>query len=242
MTENFILEWNIPLLSKAGSQACDSWIGHVRWNVAGTVSQMRQRLCHRGPTVPKCITPSMEHCSGNAQCPTMDTNCWLSWKFSSSLIYNMTSEVLEWALCLHMTTGQQERIWASTIVVMLTYMHAHHALIENILLMNIKKQLHKCGSVSKVFFCMSQVCTAVLPFLKAKRLLKSPKLHLSVETDTLLWRGGLTLSRFSPFVTKALWKQTVCWHASLMTGTLECPCWYCSTIGVVHFPSESTRN
>lgn len=160
----FILEWTIYLLWKTNSQAFDSWICHVCWNVAGTVSQMRQRLCHRGPAVPKSITPTMERCSGNAQCPTMDTNCWLTWKLSSTLIYNLTSEVLQWPLCVHMTTGQREKIWASTIVVVLVCMHAHQAIIENILLMNIKKQLHKCGSVTKDFFCMSQVYSSTSNF------------------------------------------------------------------------------
>lgn len=77
-TTCFILEWTITLILKTDSQPRDSWICHVRWNVTGTVSQMRQRLHHRGPAVPKSITLTMEQCSGNAQCLTMDTNCWLT--------------------------------------------------------------------------------------------------------------------------------------------------------------------
>lgn len=162
MTKCFILEWTITLILKTDSQPRDSWIYHVRWNVAGTVSQMRQRLHHRGPAVPKSITPTMEQCSGNAQCLTMDTNCWLTWKFSSALIYNLTSKLLQRPLCvctvkLNMTTGQWEQIWASTIVVVLACMQAHHARMDNILLMNIKNNYTNVTALLMISFARQKL-------------------------------------------------------------------------------------
>lgn len=123
---------------------------------------MRQRLHHRGPAVPKSITPTMEQCSGNAQCLTMDTNCWLTWKFSSALIYNLTSKLLQRPLCvctvkLNMTTGQWEQIWASTIVVVLACMQAHHARMDNILLMNIKNNYTNVTALLKISFARQKL-------------------------------------------------------------------------------------
>lgn len=137
---------------------------HVCWNVAGTVSQMRQRLCHRGPAVPKSITPTMERCSGNAQCPTMDTNCWLTWKLSSTLIYNLTSKVLQWPLCVHMTTGKREKIWVPTIVVVLLCMHAHHAFFWWIL----KNNYTNVTALLKISFACHKF-TALLQILEVRR-------------------------------------------------------------------------
>lgn len=226
--ENY--EWTITFISKSDSQPRDSWIRHVRWNVAWTVSQMRQRLRHRGPAVPKSITPTMEQCTGNAQCLTMDTNCWLTWKLSSVLIYNLTSKVHQWLLCvctvkLNMTTGHWEQIWASTIVVVLACMQAHHARIKNTLLMNSKNNYTNVTALLKTSFGCQKLVQQDFRFMSEK-----------------FWRGGLTLSRFSSLVTKALRKQPVCWHAFLITGTLEHSCWFCLTISVAHLQSESTRN
>lgn len=224
---------------KSDSPPRDFWIRHVRWNVAGTVSQMRQRLRHRGPAVPKSITPPMEQCSGNAQCLTMDTNCWLTWKLWSALIYNLTSKVLQWPLCvctvkLNMTTGKWEQILASTKVIVLACMQAHHARMENTLLMNIKNNDTNVTALLKTSFGRQKLVQQGSRFYEWD---ETPFVWKQIQ----FWRGGPTLSRFSSFVTKALRKLPVCWHASLITGTLEHSCWFCSTICVAHLQSESTR-
>lgn len=162
---------------KSDSPPRDSWIRHVRWNVAGTVSQMRQRLRHRGPAVPKSITPPMEQCSGNAQCLTMDTNCWLTWKLWSALIYNLTSKVLQWPLCvctvkLNMTTGKWEQILASTKVIVLACMQAHHARMENTLLMNIKNNDTNVTALLKTSFGRQKLVQ------QGSRFMSETKLHL----------------------------------------------------------------
>lgn len=162
----------------------------------------------QGPCCPQIHNPyNGAECSGNAQCLTVDTNCWLT--NSSALIYNLKPKVLQWPLCvctlkLNMTTGQWEQIRASTIVVVLACIQAHHARMDNILLMNIKNYTN-VTALLRMSFARQKLVQQDSIFYE-RDICKSHWNSICLWKQIQFWRGGLTRSRFSSFVTKGLVK------------------------------------